>query len=279
MKNKIITDSCCDLPDNLLKKLKNVSIVPMNLTVDGEQYEDRRDISLETFYKKLKSSSSHTTSASPSPVKFLNELSDAENSFVVTVSSSLSSSYNNALLARKMLLDDVKDRAVHIFDSLNASVGQGLVVLKINELINNDVSFNEIIETTENYIKNLKTFFILDRLDNLMKSGRINRILGRIVSALNIKFIMGKNDKGKIDIYSKTRGSKRAMKRILNIIGQYGTNFQDKILGIAHCNCYDKALNLKEEIQKQYNFKDIIITPMGPTISGYADLGGILVSF
>lgn len=96
---------------------------------------------------------------------------------------------------------------------------------------------------------------------------------------LNIKFIMGNTPEGEIELFEKVRGSHRVFNKLLDLICKHGSNFEDKILGIAHGNCLQKAKQFKEEVEKRYNFKEIIITQIGPTIAAYASEGALLISF
>jgi len=183
------------------------------------------------------------------------------------------------MLAKEYYKNQLSDTIIHVFDTLNASIGQGLVIHKLKSLLQTEVSIREIIDQLEGYIKELKTLFVLEKMDNLINSGRINKLLGKIVSALNIKLIMGKSPEGKIELYEKVRGSQRAFDRILKMIGEYGSNFEERVMGIAHYNCLDKAKRFRDEVQKLYNFKEVIITRMGPTIATYSDEGGMVISF
>lgn len=276
MKFKIISDSCCDLPE---KKLKNIDIVPMTLIFDNEHFKDGEELSKEEFYHKLKNTKKSPGSAAPSAGDYMKAMTEGENVFVITVSSALSSSYNNAMLAKKLYLEKFNNKMIYIFDSLNASIGQGLAILKLDELLEKKLPIDKLVNHMEKYISEVSTFFILENLNNLINSGRINRILGKIVSALNVKLIMGKTPDGKIELYDKVRGSNRAFKKLLKIIGKNSSNLEEKILGIAHYNSLNKAIEFKNEVEKMYPFKDIIITQMGPTIATYADEGALLISF
>lgn len=280
MKFKILTDSACDLPK---KMLKNIDIIPISLLIDGKSYKDTIDITKKKFYELLQNAKDFPGSAAPSPYEFFNKFrSNEEKIFVFTISSALSSSYNNAVMAKDMIIQQVSEKAgkaVHVFDSLNASIGQGLIIMKLKELIENNLPYQNIIEQIENYIKETKTFFVLENMNNLINSGRINKLLGKLVSALNIKLILGKTDKGEIELYDKVRGSKKSIDRLLNLIEKHGAKLEDKVLGIAHYNCLEKANSFKEKASQLFPFKDIIITKMGPTIATYADQGGLLISF
>lgn len=283
MNFKIITDSCCDLPRKIMDKIETI---PMSLMIDGNSYKDGVNLSKEKFYDLLKKAKKFPGSAAPSPYDYLSkykiEKNQNESIFVFTVSSSLSSSYNNAIMAKEQLVDHLSQKtnaAIHVFDSFNASIGQGLAIIKLKELIENNLPENKIVENIEKYINETKTFFVLENMDNLISSGRINKVLGKVVSALNIKLIMGKTDQGEIELYDKVRGSKRAYKRLFKIINNQGKNLEEKVLGISHFNCLDKANEFKDKARELYPFKDVIITQMGPTIATYADEGALLISF
>jgi DegV family protein with EDD domain len=276
VKINIIADSSCDLPEKYLKK---INLAPMTLKFKNEIFKDRVDISPSEFYKKLKSIDYSPGSAAPSPGDFLKHLKEDHDNFIIAISSALSSSYNNAVVAKDMFLDKINDGVVHVFDTLNASVGEGLVILKLLELREKSTSSSTVLNELGSYIEGLNTFFLLENMDNLINSGRLNKIMGKIVNMLNIKLLMGKDENGAIKLYDKIRGSKKAFNTLLDYIDEYGSDLENKYLGIAHYDCYEKAKKFKKEVEKRYNFKEIIITEMGPTIATYADRDAILISF
>ena len=276
MKINIIADSSCDLPKKYLEK---INLAPMTLKFKNEVFKDRVNISPSEFYKKIKSINYSPGSAAPSPGDFLNHLKENQDNFIIAISSALSSSYNNATIAKEMFLEKVNDSFVHVFDTLSASVGEGLVILKLLELREKSMDNDTLVNELGSYIEGLNTFFILEHMDNLINSGRMNKIMGKIVSMLNIKLLLGASNKGEIKVYEKIRGSQRAFEKLIDYIDDYGSELENKYLGIAHYDCYEKAKNFKEEVEKRYNFKEIIITEMGPTIATYADRDAILISF
>jgi DegV family protein with EDD domain len=182
-------------------------------------------------------------------------------------------------MAKNMVLEEIGDKFIHVFDSLSASIGETLVSLKIYELAKRNLDDSEIVDKVNQYIKEMKTFFILESLDNLIKAGRISKLKGQLASALSIKLIMGGSEKGTIKLVDKVRGSKRALRRLVDIIGEQGEKLEERVLGIAHCNCLERALELKEKIQQKYKFKDIIIVEMAGLSTVYANEGGIVIAF
>lgn len=276
MNYKIVADSSCDLNDELRQRL-NVGLVPLKIIVDNKTYVDDDTLNVNELLAVIKNSESMPKTSSPAPGDFLKEYEGADNIFAITISSALSSTYSNAVLAKNIALER-GDKFIHVFDSLSASIGETLVSIKLFELIQRNYNKDEIINKTERYIKEMKTFFILESLETLIKAGRIGKIMGNIASRLSIKPIMGANE-GTIKLVEKVRGSKRAFKRLVDIIGERGEKLDDKILGIAHCNALNKAENLKEEIKKKYKFKDIIIVETHGLTTTYANEGGIILAF
>lgn len=277
MNYKIVADSSCDL-NNELKEKMDIGLVPLKIDVGGKTFVDDENLDTKELLQAMKNSNEPIKTSSPSPGDFLKEYEKGDNVFVVTLSSALSSTYSNAVLAKNIVME-TGNKFIHVFDSLSASIGETLVSLKILESIQNNLKPKEIVKKVEEYIDEMKTFFILESLDNLMKNGRISKTMGHMASLLSIKPIMGGDDDGSIKLVEKVRGSKRAFNRLVEIIGEQGDKFEDKILGIAHANALDKAEELKKAIEEKYNFKDIIIVETRGLSTAYADNGGIIVAF
>ena len=113
------------------------------------------------------------------------------------------------------------------------------------ELAKTGLSFNEIVESINKFRDGLKTKFVLKDMDTLAKNGRLNRIQAILVSVLNIKPIMAGTDDGHICKLGQARGFKRALENMIKMIEEDVTNAKEKILGIAHCNNFETAVELK----------------------------------
>ncbi|WP_352419751.1 DegV family protein [Proteiniborus sp.] len=278
MKFKVIADSCCDFNKELRESV-NIKLVPLTIHIDDKVYTDDENLDIKELLRAMSSSEKAPQTASPSPGDFMREYEEAENIFVVTLSSMLSSTYNHAMMAKKMVLEEFPNKFIHVFDSLSASVGETLVSLKILEVLKNEQDPPKIVEKVNEYINNMKTFFVLESLENLIKAGRMSLLKGKIASLLSIKPIMRGTEKGEISMLESVRGSKKAFKRLVEVIGEQGEKLEDKILGIAHCNCLEKALKFKEEVQQRYKFKDIIIVDTAGISTVYANDGGLIIAF
>jgi DegV family protein with EDD domain len=278
LKIKIVADSSCELSEDI-KKDMNIEIVPLNLMLEDKHFIDDENLDIKDYIRQMNACKTAPKTSAPSPHDFMKSYEGNESVFVVTLSSKLSGTYNSALVAKKMFLKEVTDKFIHVFDSLSASIGETLICLKINELAKSGNNEIEIVDKVTEYINEMKTFFLLESLEHLAKAGRLNPIVAKVASMFSIKPIMGSNDDGTIRLVEKVRGYKRAFKRMVDVIGEEGTKLEEKVLGIAHCNCPDRALKFKKEVLKKYKFKDIVIVETAGLSSTYADDGGLIVVF
>jgi DegV family protein with EDD domain len=134
-------------------------------------------------------------------------------------------------------------------------------------------------KSTNDYIKKIQTLFVLDSYEVLKKTGRLSTIEAGILNIFNIAPIMGSTQEGTIQVIKKVRGKKKALKKLVDVIGDYDVDYPNTVLGISHCNAEEKASMLKEDIEKKYNFKDIKIFETRGISTVYASEGGIVLSF
>ncbi|SCZ77256.1 DegV family protein [Acidaminobacter hydrogenoformans] len=274
---KIIADSSNDMTPELQSKYP-VEIIPFKLTLDGREYVDDAQLDPIQFITDMSAAKDVPRSACPSPNDFLEAFEGDEDCFVVTISSKLSGTYNSAQIAKEMYLESHPDKKIHLVDSKAASIAETLISMKLHELIEKGLDFNEIIEVITGYVNEMKTFFVSESLDNLIKNGRISKLKGVLATALSIKPIMGAED-GEIRMFDKARGSNKAFDRLVEMIMDNAKSVEDKILAISHVNNPTRAAHLKAELQKRCGFKDIIVVQTRGLSSLYCDRQGIIVSF
>src|SRR5690606_27308479 len=183
IKFSMIVDSCCDATQALIKEL-NLIKIPLNLMLGDREIVDNEQLDLTQFMADMKACTGKVGSSAPAPALYQEAFDQAENSFAVTLSSRLSSSYSSAMLGKEMMESTSND--VYVFDSKSASAGQLLIVLKIYELAQLGLAKSDIISRTEDFIKHMKTYFVLDNIDNLMKNGRLSKVKGKLINMLNI---------------------------------------------------------------------------------------------
>ncbi len=277
MSIRIVVDTGVDLNKELMES-DIVSRVPFFLEIEDEVFVDDNSLNKELYLEKMEGSKKAPKSAAPSPHSYLEALKLSDKNFILTISGKLSGSYNSAMAAKNNLLSEYKDHIVHIVDSKTACAGETLIALKLKELIEANVPFEEITEKITGFVDNVKTIFILESFENLVKSGRMNAAIAKIAQLLSIVPIC-KADDGEIALLEKVRGYKSAFNRLVKIVAEDNVDFTEKILSITHVKCEERAVKLKEEILKVANFKAVVIQEASGLCSNYAERGGIVISY
>jgi len=275
---KIVVDSGCDVNDKMRNEYK-IEVVPLTVQIDESSFFDDENFDVENLMAKMEQGSD-VKSAVPSPKAFLESFKGDESVFTVAINSVLSGSYNSASLAKKMYFEEVGQKFIHIFDSKGLSICETVIALKINELANLNLPDSEIVDDVNKFIEQQKFFFILERFDNLVKTGRMSPVIAKIATFLNVYPICTVNrDTLKIEMFDKARGFKKSLNKLITTLESENHNFEDRILGITHVKCIDRANYVKDELLKKFKFKDVIILESMGVSTMYADKGGILISF
>ncbi|MEG0842849.1 MAG: DegV family protein [Romboutsia sp.] len=274
---KIITDGSCDFPQEILDRV-NPDVVGINVSFGEESYIGGIDIDEETFYAKMKGSKELPKTSSPSPDRFL-ELYNCEEKeiLVFTLTSKLSSTYSNAILAKTMYLEEHPEKRIEVVDSQSGSIGVSLMISKCNDFIEQGKTMDEVLAYIEQIKKDMVFFGTLDTLENAVKGGRVNPIAGKLINALNFKVIIRIED-GLVKPIDKARGEGNSLKKLLEYVNNNIANSNDKSLIIGHANCYEKALKIKKYIEENYSIKEILIAGIGPIMGTFTSEGAILVS-
>ncbi|TAH72922.1 MAG: DegV family protein [Anaerolineaceae bacterium] len=278
MEYKILVDSCTDLPKEL-KEDSSFKVIPLSLMVDDKVFVDNGEFNQKEFLRTMKESPNSPKSACPSPEDYMKEFSDEGDTYVVTLSSELSGSYNSAELAKRLYLEDNPNKKIEIIDSRSASVGQTLISMKIKELISEGHLFEDIVQKVNAFRSEMKTKFVLESLDNLRKNGRLSHLKAIVANVLNIKPIMGGTPEGTITKLDQARGITKALISMAKIIERDVIKPQERVLAIAHCNCLERAKFIKDEILKRVPFKDCFIVDTAGVSTMYANEGGIIVAY
>lgn len=279
MSYKIIGDSCTDLTADL-KKDPHFQIIPLILQVGNTQIVDDDTFDQKKFLELVKNSSECPKTACPSPELYKEAYEGEEDQvFVITLSEHLSGSYNSAVLGKKLYEEEHGDdgKRIAVLGSDSASSGQLNIALLVQSLCQASLPFEEIERRARDFIKNMKTYFVLESLDTLRKNGRLTGLQAFFATALNIKPVMGANS-GVIMKLDQARGINKALMRMVEIAIKEAGDTRDKVLAIAHCNNPERAEIVKQEMRKRADFKDVIITETAGVATVYASDGGIIMT-
>lgn len=278
MSYKIIVDSCCELPEEL-KKDPRFEIVPLTLIV-GEDYEklDDENFNQREFLDAVAACPVCPKSACPSPERYMEAYrTEAEHVYAVTLSSQLSGSYNSAVLGKNLYHDTYGKKEIYVVDSRSASCGETQLAYKIMEYEEAGLSFREITEKIEQYVKEMHTYFVLETLETLRKNGRLSRVKALVASTLNIKPLMA-GDNGSIVQLGQGIGMKKALAKLVETAVSDVRNAQTRRLMITHCNNPSAAESVRKSIEEKIQVKEVVIMDTAGVSSMYANEGGVIVT-
>lgn len=279
MKNiKIITDGSCDLSQKIIEE-SNVEIVDVTVSFGENSYSTRKDITISQFYEMMKDYKELPKTSCPSPNQFLEAFDcEEENIIVLCLTSKLSGIYNSAVLAKNMYEEENGNKKrIEIIDTTTGSIGQALLVSKVANMIDEEKSMDEIIDTIEKLRHEVIFYGALHTLENAIKGGRINAIAGKIIGALNLKAIVHITD-GLVKPMDKARGDKNSINKVIDYIKNNIHKTSGTKLAIGHANCLEKALKIKNVLENYHNFEEIHIMEVGPSMGVYTSEGAVLVA-
>ena len=277
MEYVIVMDSCGECTARM-KEDERVISAPLTLQVDDHIIIDDDAFDQADFLRKVAESPNCPKSACPSPDHYKEAFEKAEKrAYGVTLTAELSGSYNSAMLARDLVLEERPELQIHIFNSRSASVGETLITEKIQECEEKGMEFSEVVETVENYINTQNTYFVLENLETLRKNGRLSNLKAFVASALKIKPVMGATPEGTIIQLDQARGMNKALVKMVDYIAGAAEDPEQKILGITHCNCPERAEAVKNAILEKISVKDVILLDTAGVSSMYANDGGVIV--
>lgn len=277
MSYTIVMDSCGERTEKM-KKDKRIISAPLTMQLDEYSFVDDDTFDQADFLRKIAASPNCPKSACPSP-DYYKEAFDqgTERAYAVTLSAELSGSYNSAMLARKLLLEEKPQMKIHVFNSRSASIGETLITRKIQECEEADMEFEELVETVEAYIDGQTTYFVLENLETLRKNGRLSNLKAFVASALKIKPVMKSTPEGTIVQLDQARGMNKALVKMVNYLVEDVENPEEKVLALSHCNCPDRAAMVRDAILERIQVRDVILLDSAGITTMYANDGGVVV--
>lgn len=282
---KIIADSSCNLPDDILEKY-DVTIIPITITIKGKTYIDYEEITPNQLFEMLPDLEELPTTAAPSPSAFMEEYArqveaGIKDIIVITISSEASATHQSAVIAKDTFLSetDCEDIRIHVVDSLSMSHGSGYLIIKTGEMIKEGKLFEEIIEFNEEYKTRVKHYLSVSDLDNLIKSGRLSHVTAIIGKALNIAPILTIK-KGRAAICGKVRGRKKIYRYYIDELKKRIDNDMTDFIILGYTSDISYAQNVKALINTETDFEgDVYIWQIGATTGTHVGLGCVSMFF
>lgn len=276
------TDSGCDLPAELCRE-KEIAVLPMEYEINSERfYETSRPEGLAEFYRKMEEGAVvHTSSVNVADyLRFFEPLLTQGLPIIhIALGSGISSTYQNALLAKQELELTHPDAQLFIVDSLGASLVYGMQVLHAAGLRDNGVSAEAAFEELSEYRHHISPYYTTGNLEYLYRGGRVSRGGLFIARTLNIWPILNLNAAGELKVIDRAKGSRRAYAQICSHIRNFVIKPEEQTLYICHSNVPDKAQEFAEFLQAELGFRDIFYTQISATIGAHTGPGLVAAFF
>lgn len=275
---KIVADSGCDYRQlaQLAPDTEFVS-VPLSIQIGDQTFVDDASLDIDQMVSVMQSTSEAATSACPSTQAYEEAFAGAENVIVVTITGGLSGSFNAARVARDMYLEEHPDAKIHLIDSLSAGGEMDLLVTEINRLIASGLEFEEVVSAITTYQENSKLLFVLAKVDNLVKNGRLSKLVGAVVGLLNIRMVGEASGEGKLELLQKARGHKKSVTAAWEEMKKAG--YKGGRIIMAHRNNDKFFQQFSDLVKETYPEASIEEVATSGLCSFYAEEGGLLMGY
>jgi DegV family protein with EDD domain len=275
---KVITDSTAYLDRKVLQEL-GITEVSMNVDLEHRSFFEV-DITNEEFYQLIEGKDKLPTSSQPSPLVFYNTfmeiIKEGHDILAVILSSDLSGSYNTAVQARNMVLEEVPEAHIAIIDSHTTVMELGLVALAAARDAQQGYTLEEVAAKVNNLLTRSKLFFIPRNLEYLRKGGRIGNAASLLGTLLQVTPIL--TVKGQVTVFEKVRTFERAVKRMLMILEEDYQTYGIEEIAVHHINCATEGQKLVAEL-KHKTEKEVLLSPIGPVIGLHVGPGTLGVAY
>lgn len=271
---KIVADSSADT-----LTLTDVPFcsAPLKIITTQREYVDDSTLDVLSMATDLQSYKGKSSTSCPNQSDWLSAFGDAKQVFCITITGTLSGSYNAALLAKQAYEEQYPNRRVFVFDTLTAGPEIRLIIEKLRELIMDGEDFDAICEYIQQYTNSTGLLFMLESMKNLANNGRVSPLVAKMAGLLGIRVVGKASDRGDLEPLNKCRGEARALDTIVNHLKEAG--LKKGRVRIAHCFNDGAAQELKSLLQSKIPKAQTEIYRCGGLCSFYAEKGGMLVGF
>lgn len=271
---RIVVDSSADL-----KNMEGIDFksAPLKIITAQKEYTDDSNLDVAGMVNDLAEYSGRSSTSCPNAEDWLEAFGDAQNVFCITITATLSGSYNAALIAKDIYEERYPGRRVFVLNSLTTGPEMVLMAEKIRELVTAGNEFDEVCESVTSYTQNTGLLFVLSSMKNLANNGRVSPLVAKMAGLLGIRVVGKASSKGDLETLSKCRGEKHALGTVVRYLQEMGLN--NGRVRITHCLNPDAAASLAALIREQLPASRTEIDTCGGLCSFYAEKGGLLIGF
>ncbi|HIW21431.1 MAG TPA: DegV family protein [Candidatus Dorea intestinavium] len=278
MKDYVITvNSTVDLPNQWLEE-RNVPVVRLKYTIDGETYIDGKGLSPKEFFAKIRAGHmAETSQVNPEDAKevFIPILEEGKDILHIAFSSGLSGTCNSMRIAAEELREEYPDRKIIVIDSLCACLGEGLLLYKALGKKKEGLTIEELTNWIEDNKLHVCHNVAVDDLFHLQRGGRVSKATAIIGSAIKIKPIIHMDDNGTLQVIGKKRGRKSALHAIVEKTMEQAKDWDNDMVMITHGDCLEDANYIAELVREKMGVENILINDIGTVIGSHTGPGVI----
>ena len=250
---------------------------PLNLVFNERDHIDTPDLDVDALLDEMQKTKARVTSSCPNIGDWLRAYEGGKDIFVVTITGSLSGGYGTAVEASKVYIKENPDARIHVFDSLSTGPEMRLIIEKISELCQKELSFDAIVSEINGYMKKTHLIFCLSSLANLARAGRVSPAKAKIAGVLGIRVLGEASEEGTLRELHKIRGEDKALALMLKEMELRG--YQGGKVRISHTHNAAAADKVCALIKEKFPESDVIIQKNAALCSYYAEEGGVLLGF
>lgn len=279
----ITTDSNSDVRPEFIKE-NGLTVIPQYYAFGDTVYGDELNMPPHEFYETMRNGELPKSMANNPAVireRFESLLKDGKDIFHIAFSSALSGSCNNVVVTANELMEEYPKRRIVVFDSLNASLGEGVSVYRAVGLMKEGKTMDEIYEILEEEREHVNVSFTVDDLNHLQRGGRVSKTTAVVGSLVNIKPILTVTSSGELKADGTVRGRKKSLKTLVTRmeaaldLGHYG---KDRMVAVLHGDCLDEAQGVADMV-KALGFTNVVINDVSPSIGTHAGPGVVGLVF
>lgn len=254
------------------------ALAPFKVRVGSREYVDLPTLNTRQMLDAMTEYNGASSTACPSPEEWAELFLQADHSLALTISSNLSGSYNAALAARTMVLEEHPEKKIYVLDTLSCAGALADAAVLANRMIAEGASFEAVCQAVHAHNEKGHILFALASFDNLAKAGRVNRVVGFIAGKLNMRVLGRRTQDGKIDFYFKTRGETRVLARMLEQMDEDGYDGTREVY-LSECNNANGAALLERGIHAKWPTATVHVLPCAGLCSFYAQDQGIILTY
>ncbi|MBE5930604.1 MAG: DegV family protein [Lachnospiraceae bacterium] len=281
MKYIISTDSTADLPASYVKE-HDIAIQFLSYAFGDTVYGLNNQLDPHDFYDRMRSGEMPTTNACiPDEVQnsFEAYLKEGYDILHISFSSGLSASHNNARIAANELAEQYPDRKIILVDSLCASLGQGLFVHYAVTMKEQGKSIEEVAAWLEENKLHLCHQFTVDDLFHLHRGGRVSKATAIIGTLINVKPVLHVDNEGHLTSVCNVRGRKKALLKLVELMGEQIDGYQNDIVFISHGDCLEDAEFVAAQVKERFGIQNFLIDYVSPTIGAHSGPGTVALFY